>query len=91
MNNSPRAPIVATTDITSSEQHTPPVHPRKQKGKLLQTLGVGFGIAVAVGNAISAGIVRTLGDIAEALMATFSSCGLSGFLRAGQRISAGLN
>jgi APA family basic amino acid/polyamine antiporter len=56
-----------TTDITSSEQHTPPVHPRKQKGKLLQTLGVGFGIAVAVGNAISAGIVRTPGDIAARL------------------------
>lgn len=56
-----------TTDNTSSEQHTPPVHPRKQKGKLLQILGVGFGIAVAVGNAISAGIVRTPGDIAARL------------------------
>lgn len=43
------------------------VHPRKDKGKLLQILGVGFGIAVAVGNSISAGIVRTPGDIAARL------------------------
>jgi len=44
-----------------------PAHPRKQKGKLLQVLGIGFGIAVAVGNTISAGIVRTPGDIAARL------------------------
>lgn len=37
------------------------------KGKLLQILGIGFGIAVAVGNTISAGIVRTPGDIAQIL------------------------
>lgn len=42
-------------------------HPRKERGKLLQILGVGFGIAVAVGNTISAGIVRTPGDIAARL------------------------
>jgi basic amino acid/polyamine antiporter, APA family len=42
-------------------------HPRKDKGTLLQILGVGFGIAVSVGNAISAGIVRTPGDIAARL------------------------
>lgn len=34
---------------------------------MLQILGVGFGIAVAVGNSISAGIVRTPGDIAARL------------------------
>jgi basic amino acid/polyamine antiporter, APA family len=44
-----------------------PTHPRKEKGTLLQVLGVGFGIAVAVGNTISAGIVRTPGDIAAHL------------------------
>ncbi len=44
-----------------------PTHPRKDKGKLLQVLGIGFGIAVAVGNTISAGIVRTPGDIAARL------------------------
>jgi APA family basic amino acid/polyamine antiporter len=43
------------------------IHPRKERGKLLQILGVGFGIAVAVGNTISAGIVRTPGDIAARL------------------------
>ena len=40
---------------------------RKDKGKLLQILGVGFGIAVAVGNSISVGIVRTPGNIAALL------------------------
>ena len=42
-------------------------HRRKDRGKLLQILGVGFGIAVAVGNTISAGIVHTPGDIAARL------------------------
>ena len=37
------------------------------RGRLLQVLGVWFGIAVAVGNAIAAGIVRTPGDIARML------------------------
>jgi APA family basic amino acid/polyamine antiporter len=37
------------------------------RGHLLQVLGVWFGIAAAVGNAISAGIVRTPGDIAQGL------------------------
>ncbi|MGC2832571.1 MAG: APC family permease [Candidatus Acidiferrum sp.] len=36
-------------------------------GKLLQVLGVWFGIAVAIGNSIGAGIVRTPGDIARML------------------------
>ena len=36
-------------------------------GHLLQVLGLWFGIAVAVGNAIAAGIVRTPGDIAQSL------------------------
>jgi APA family basic amino acid/polyamine antiporter len=40
---------------------------RKERGSLLQILGVGFGIAVAVGNTISAGIVRTPGEIAARL------------------------
>jgi len=46
---------------------TPARSPRKGKGALLQILGVGFGIAVAVGNTISAGIVRTPGAIAARL------------------------
>jgi APA family basic amino acid/polyamine antiporter len=56
-----------TPDTELAEQSEHRVHPRKEKGKLLQILGVGFGIAVAVGNAISAGIVRTPGDIAARL------------------------
>src|SRR5882724_5755771 len=48
---------------------SPPAHPpyRPDKGKLLQVLGFGFGIAVAVGNSISVGIVRTPGSIAAIL------------------------
>ncbi|HEY4978114.1 MAG TPA: APC family permease [Candidatus Acidoferrum sp.] len=56
-----------TSDDASGDPAVHPVHPRKDKGKLLQILGVGFGIAVAVGNSISAGIVRTPGDIAARL------------------------
>ncbi len=56
-----------TSDSALPEGQLHPVHPRKEKGKLLQILGVGFGIAVAVGNSISAGIVRTPGDIAARL------------------------
>jgi basic amino acid/polyamine antiporter, APA family len=44
-----------------------PVPLAREKGKLLKVLGVGFGIAVAVGNTISAGIVHTPGDIAARL------------------------
>ena len=56
-----------SSDTLSSDLPLRPTHPRKEKGKLLQVLGVGFGIAVAVGNTISAGIVRTPGDIAARL------------------------
>jgi APA family basic amino acid/polyamine antiporter len=55
------------TDSLAADLPARPTHPRKEKGKLLQVLGVGFGIAVAVGNTISAGIVRTPGDIAARL------------------------
>jgi len=55
------------TDSLSSDHPAHTTHPRKSRGTLLQILGVGFGIAVAVGNTISAGIVRTPGDIAARL------------------------
>jgi len=58
---------LSTTTDSLAEQLPPSNYPRKEKGKLLQILGVGFGIAVAVGNTISAGIVRTPGDIAASL------------------------
>lgn len=54
-------------DSLAAGQPLATTHPRKERGKLLQILGVGFGIAVAVGNTISAGIVRTPGDIAARL------------------------
>jgi APA family basic amino acid/polyamine antiporter len=40
---------------------------QRNPGRLLQVLGMWFGIAAAVGNAIAAGIVRTPGDIAKSL------------------------
>ncbi len=51
----------STSTIASAGPQT------RGSGKLLQVLGVWFGIAVAVGNAIAAGIVRTPGDIAKML------------------------
>ena len=40
------------------------------KGHLLRVLGVGFGVAVIIGNTIGAGIFRAPGTIAEQLPAT---------------------
>ena len=37
------------------------------RGRLLQVLGVWFGVSAAIGNSIAAGIVRTPGDIAQVL------------------------
>jgi len=56
-----------TSDTSSNAEPVQSVRIRKDRGKLLQILGVGFGIAVAVGNSIGAGIVRTPGDIAARL------------------------
>ena len=56
---------------TSGEQ--PPVtletgnRNAETKGSLLRILGVGFGLAVIVGNTIGAGILRTPGEIAKYL------------------------
>jgi len=55
-----------TESISPGQPLRPPAS-RKDRGKLLQVLGVGFGIAVAVGNSISVGIVRTPGEIAAIL------------------------
>lgn len=41
------------------------------RGRLISTLGVGFGIAVAIGNTIGAGIVRAPGEIAGFLPTTW--------------------
>lgn len=59
--------MTTPTDSLAADLPVRSTTPRKPKGKLLQVLGVGFGIAVAVGNTISAGIVRTPGEIASRL------------------------
>jgi APA family basic amino acid/polyamine antiporter len=41
--------------------------PVLRRGKLLRVLGVGFGLAVTLGNTIGAGILRTPGDVAAQL------------------------
>src|SRR4029078_9681090 len=43
---------------------------KRQQGHLLRVLGVGFGLAVIIGNTIGAGIFRTPGTIAEQLPST---------------------
>jgi basic amino acid/polyamine antiporter, APA family len=41
--------------------------PARRRGKLLQVLGVPFGVAVLIGNSIIVGILRTPGDVAARL------------------------
>src|SRR2546426_309894 len=48
--------------ITTDTSTGPP-----DRGRLLQVLGMWFGIAAAIGNTIAAGIVRTPGEIARLL------------------------
>jgi APA family basic amino acid/polyamine antiporter len=56
-----------TLDRASTSTAAPAPAAVLNRGRLLQVLGVWFGIAVAIGNAIGAGIVRTPGDIAKML------------------------
>ena len=51
--------------MTDSTKET--ARPRRTTGKLLRVLGVGFGLAVIVGNTIGAGILRAPGDVAKQL------------------------
>lgn len=44
-----------------------PVEPRSSNGRLLRVLGVGFGLAVIIGNTIGAGIFRAPGVVAALL------------------------
>jgi len=48
--------------LQTSDASTSPA--RAGQGRLLRILGVGFGLAVAIGNTIAAGIVRTPGEVA---------------------------
>ncbi len=56
---------------TSAESSTSTAKPAPaaslNRGRLLQVLGVWFGVSAAIGNSIAAGIVRTPGDIAQVL------------------------
>ena len=49
---------------------TPALARPAPRGRLLQVLGVAFGVAVIVGNSIGAGIMRTPGDVAAWLPST---------------------
>lgn len=47
-----------------------------ERGRLLRILGVGFGLAVIIGNTIGAGILRTPGDVAAQLPNTWLFLGV---------------
>lgn len=53
----------STTQAATSVSSSAPV----AKGRLLQILGVAFGLAVIIGNTIGVGILRTPGDVAAHL------------------------
>ena len=53
----------STTQATASLSATAPA----SRGRLLQILGVAFGLAVIIGNTIGVGILRTPGDVATHL------------------------
>ncbi len=55
---------------------TAPLPTGRSGGRLLRILGVGFGLAVAIGNTIAAGIVRTPGEIASRLPAAWLFLGV---------------
>ncbi|HKP84776.1 MAG TPA: APC family permease [Blastocatellia bacterium] len=48
----------------------------RQRGRLLQILGVGFGLAVIIGNTIGAGILRTPGEVANQLPVAWMFIGI---------------
>jgi basic amino acid/polyamine antiporter, APA family len=54
-------------ETTASSAAASPLTPAIRRGRLLQVLGVSFGIAVIIGNTILIGILRTPGGVAERL------------------------
>lgn len=60
------SPLPSETNPVSAKPAGP-----SNRGRLLTTLGVGFGVAVAIGNTIGAGIVRAPGEIAGFLPTTW--------------------
>ncbi|HET6764448.1 MAG TPA: APC family permease, partial [Longimicrobiaceae bacterium] len=63
MNPSDPAPS-ATLDARPHPTPADGVEAPRARGKLLQVLGLGFGLAVTVGNTIGAGILRAPGEVA---------------------------
>ena len=51
----------------SFANYTPARSPAERRGRLLSVLGVGFGLAIIIGNTIGAGIFRAPGTIAQQL------------------------
>jgi APA family basic amino acid/polyamine antiporter len=51
----------------AGRQHEHVANASPGHGRLLRILGVGFGLAVSIGNTIAAGIVRSPGEIAESI------------------------
>src|SRR5436190_8500171 len=66
-------PSADTNDSRHSDEELTPVNLEtgnrklETKGTLLRILGVGFGLAVIIGNTIGAGILRTPGEVAKYL------------------------
>ncbi len=60
--------------MPSAASTQPP--PSRSRGRLLSILGVGFGLAVAIGNTIAAGIARTPGEIATLLPSVWMFLGV---------------
>jgi basic amino acid/polyamine antiporter, APA family len=56
-----------TSGGSSTSTVLPTTDGARSRGRLLQVLGVWFGVSAAIGNSIAAGIVRTPGDIAQVL------------------------
>jgi APA family basic amino acid/polyamine antiporter len=61
------SPPVAVPDNAIEAVVSPRAVPGPVRGRLLQVLGVSFGIAVLIGNTIIIGILRTPGDVAARL------------------------
>ena len=62
-NATAKTSLATTSNSVDAKQHG--------RGRLITTLGVGFGIAVAIGNTIGAGIVHAPGEIAALLPSTW--------------------
>lgn len=58
---------------TATDPSTPAT---AQRGRLLRVLGIGFGLAVIIGNTIGAGILRTPGQVADYLPHTWLFLGV---------------